>query len=1063
MKQTLRICLDKGLKKALLLFVFAAFMSSSSFAQKTVTGTIIDAETAEPLIGASLLIKGKDKGTVTDIDGKYTIMVEPSDVLILSYTGYTTQEITVGDQSTINISMGQGVTLEELVVTGYSTQSKKNLSGAVSVLEVDEIKAIPVSNIAQAVQGKTTGVTVVNNGSPGGGVAFRIRGFGTVNQNDPLYIIDGIPTGPRAIQDLNPNDIESMQILKDASAASIYGARAANGVVIITTKTGSVDGTSKITFDAYYGVQNPTNLPTLLTPQQLADVTWASTINAGGTPSHPQYGSGSTPTLPTYIIPTGSATADESTYDLASNRITRADQAGTDYFDEIFDSAPIQSYNLSATGGSEKGQYAVSAGYFNQEGVVLGTGYERYSLRANTLFRVQDRIRVGNSLSVAYSESQGGNGASRQNSNNSISMAYRFPSIIPVYDVGGNFAGTGASGFNNPDNPVARLTRAQDNFDKGMRVLASAFLEVDLMEGLTFKTAVNGELRATLDNRSYSIQNIESAEPSANATLNQRVDNNTNWTWYNTLNYAKSFDGKHNINVLVGTEAIEGRYDFFQAGRVKFFSDNLSYRVLNGGEDGISNGGFYVENSIWSVFGKVDYDLAGKYILSATVRRDCSSRFGENNRCGVFPAFSAAWRLSDEDFLKDATWLSDFKVRAGWGQTGNQAIPDFRFLSTYAPNIGESSYAIGGGNNNVTVGFDKNGFGNPDVKWEATTSTNIGFNASLFNNKVDVEFDWFDRTTEDMLLGVAPLSLEGVGNSPFVNIGEINNTGVELGIGYNSSPAKDFTYSVNFNISTYKNTVVALQDSSASYVAGGFREYNAARIEGGQPISAFYGWNIEGIYQNQAEVDAGPEDVNAAPGRFKYVDTNGDGEITADDRDFIGSPHPDFSYGLTAGMGYKNFDLSIFFQGVQGNSVFNGNKLFTDYITYFQGSNKGTALLDSWGYPGADPNSGVPQVNDNQPARELEPSTYYVEDGSYLRLKNISLGYTLPKSTISGIDQLRLYVSGTNVLTFTNYTGIDPEIGVQDYYSQGADNQIGIDRGAYPVVQTWTFGINATF
>ena len=1066
MKQALQKSLNPRLLRTGLLLFMAIVFSSSLFAQRQISGTVIDAENSDPLIGASILVKGSGQGVVTDVDGNFTVSANDGDALVISYTGYQTQEVTVGAENNITVRMSSGVTLETLVVTGYTSQSKKNISGAVATVDAEELKTIPVSNVAQAVQGKAAGVNVLSSGSPGGGISLRIRGYGTINNNEPLYIIDGIPTDSRSLQDLNPNDIESFQVLKDASAASIYGSRAANGVVIITTKNGSVGGKSKITLDVYYGIQQAQNLPELLSPQDLANTLWEGQSNAGLVPEHPQYGNGANPTIPTYIVPTAASSVDESLYDYQTFGIARANQAGTDWFDEIFDSAPIQSYNLSASGGTENGQYMLSAGYFNQEGTVIHTSYDRYTLRANTLFRVKDRIRVGENLSISYAETVGG-GANRQEANNVISMAYRIPSIIPVYDVGGNFAGTRAAGMNNPDNPVALLTRRKDNIDKGIRVLGNAFLEVDIIEGLTAKTSFNFELRTTYENKSFEIRNVESAEPSAADVLNQRVDNNRILTWYNTLTYNKTFADKHNLQVLVGTEAITSQYTFMTGARTGYFSTAIPYRHLDAGEVPQSPGGRSFPSSLYSVFAKADYDLNGKYLLSATIRRDGSSRFGENNRYGVFPAFSAAWRVSDESFLKDVSFINDLKVRVGWGQTGNQRIGDFRFADDYSTDIGRAAYAIGGSNSSLASGFDSNTRGNPDVKWESTTSFNIGFDASLLNNQISVEFDWYDRQTDDMLIEVPPVSTLGnYNNLPFVNIGEMSNTGIDLALSYNSPKTGDFSYSVGVVFSAYNNEVVALKDTLQVYDNGGFREYNASRTRVGQPIGAFYGWDIEGIFQTQAEVDAHATQDGAAPGRFKYRDVNGDGMITADDRTFIGSPHPDFSYGLTANLNYKNFDLSIFLQGVSGNDIFNGNLLFTDFLTYFQNSNKGPALLDAWGYPGADNASAtLPELNQNAPSRELEPSTYYVEDGSYLRLRTVSLGYTLSNDVADkiGVDNLRVYIQGNNIATFTDYSGLNPEVGLQDYYNDRADLDIGVDRGNYPVVSSWIFGINATF
>ena len=1048
------------------LVALAMLVSTGLFAQKTITGTVTD-EAGEPLIGASVLVQGTNVGTVTDLDGSFTIEANEGDVLVISYTGYEPVNITVGSETVLTVALAEGVTIGEVVVTGYSTQSRRNITGAVTSLDASEIEELPVSNVSQALQGRAAGVTVTQSGAPGTGVSVRIRGYGTIGSNEPLYIVDGIPLSWNgATLDINPNDIESIQILKDASSASIYGARAANGVVIITTKKGSVTGESKLNFNAYYGFQQPTNLPEMLSPQELADVLWEAQKNAGLSPSHPQYGDGPTPVLPNYIIPTGASSADESTYDHITNPITRANKEGTDWLDEIFDTNPIQSYNLSATGGNEKAQYALSAGYFRQDGVVIHTNYERFSLRANSLFRIKDRVRVGENLSVAYSE-QVGIAGGIMGTGNAISMAFRMPSIIPVYDVGGNFAGTRATGFNNPDNPVAMQVRNKDNKSRGLRILAGAYLEVDILEGLTAKTAFNVNLATTFENKNFSIRNIEASEPSAADALSQRADNSLNWTWYNTLQYRTTFADAHNLSVLVGTEAIEDEFTFFGASRSGYFSTDIAFRQLNAGEAGINNFGSRAEWSLFSIFGKADYDYKGRYLASVTARRDGSSRFGPDNRYGNFYAFSLGWRISDESFLQDVGFINDLKIRGGWGQTGNQEIGNYTQFSTYGGSLQESAYDIGGTNSSVVGGFDLSQFGNPEVKWETTTSVNVGFDARLFNNRVDVVFDWFDRKTSDMLLQVDPPTLAGVANAAFFNVGEMENKGFETALAYYSPRNQDFTYSIGVNFSTYDNEVVALNDSLQVIEGGTFRSFRATRTQQGHPLASYFGYIIDGIFQTQAEVDAHADSPGAAPGRFKIRDVNGDGLIDAQDRTFIGSPHPDFTYGASINLAYKGFDLSIFLQGVQGNELFNANKYFQDFVQTFQNSQKAKTILQSWGYPGVDNASArLPQINQNAPDIELAPSTFYLEDGSYLRVKYVTLGYNFDQNALSnaGLQNLRLYVQATNLLTITDYSGIDPEVGLASYYGQGADvGGIGVDRGQYPVVKTFTFGLSATF
>ncbi len=1041
------------------------------FAQREISGRVTDDASGEPLIGASVLVEGTGTGTITDIDGNYSIEASDGDNLVVSYTGYETQILPVNAGATIlNVSLSAGLVIDEVVVTGYTEQSRRNISGAVSSVDAEELQTLPSSNVAESLQGRAAGVQVTSSGAPGSPISLRIRGLGTINNNNPLYIIDGTPASAASLQDINPLDIENIQILKDASAASIYGARAANGVVIVTTKKGSVAGRSNISVDMFYGIQTPGTLPEVLNPQELADVLWEAQRNAGLDPSHPQYGSGESPTLPDYIVPTAgtSGSVDESTYDYETNAIARSNKEGTDWLDRVFDPAPIMNFNVSGTGGNENGQYALSAGYFKQEGVLIHTGYERFTARANSLFRIKERVRLGENLSVTYTENVPVVGGI-QGEGNPISNALRIPEIIPVYDVGGNYAGTRASGMNNPSNPVAQLERdGKDNIDKTYRILGNVFAEVDLLEGLTVKSSFNVNMAGTIDNRNFTPLNLEDSEPASNELFNQSAFTSLNWTWYNTLQFRRTLGSDHNISVLAGTEAISDFFTTFNAGRVKYFSTDLNYRVLNSGEDGITNGGTFSEWSLFSIFGKIDYDFRGKYILSATVRRDGSSRFGEGNRYGVFPAFSVAWRASDEPFLADAGWLNDLKIRAGWGQTGNQEIGNYRVFSTYGSDLGGSSYAIGGQQNSVVVGFEQNVFGNPNVQWETTTSLNVGFDAFLFNNQLGIEFDWYTRDTEDMLIEVAPSTLQGYAANPFVNVGEMNNTGFDLAINYSNPASRAFTYTIGFNISHYNNEVTRLNDPDQFFTGGGFRTFTASRTQQGMPMASFFGHTIDGIFLTQGEVDAHADQDGKAVGRWRFVDTNNDDVINDDDRTFIGSPHPDFFYGANFQFGYKGFDLGLFFNGVQGNDLWNWNKYWTDFITIFQNSNKGVSLLNSFGYPGVDPEAAtLPSINQNAPALEVNPSTHYIEDGSFLRLRNLTLGYSLPRSVMDniGFERIRIYVQGNNVFTITDYSGMDPQIFNRNNnpYAGGADLGIGVDAVQYPVVRSWQIGLNATF
>jgi TonB-linked SusC/RagA family outer membrane protein len=1053
-----------------MMFSFSVVMAQ----ERTVSGKVTASDEGS-LPGVNIFIQGTTVGTISDLDGSYKLTVPgPDAVLIFSSVGYVTQSITVGSQTVIDLVLEADVTaLQEIVVTGYTSQSKRNISGAVATVDPEELKEMPVSNIAEAMQGRAPGVEVRNSGEPGGGITLRIRGYGTINDNNPLYILDGTPISAGDMQAINPNDIESMQILKDASTASIYGARAANGVVIITTNKGTTNKKSSLSFDAYYGTQMVGKVPEVLNPQQLGDVLWEGQRNAGLTPSHPQYGTGASPVVPDWIIPSGATgNVDVSDYNYLSNSTAyaMANKSGTDWLDELFDPATIQSYNLTAQGGSEQGTYAVSAGYFSQDGIVMNTGYDRLSMRINSTFNISEKLRIGETFMFAH-ESRQSIGGGRNASGSSITNAVRMPQMIPVKDVGGNYSGTRASGFNNPSNPIAVQDIQQgDDINRFVRAISSIYGEYDIIEGLTIKTSFNANFGMTFQNSNFDQRNLWDSEPSGSNSLSEYRGNGLNWVWYNTINYRKTFAEAHNIGVLLGTEAINNDWNDLSGSRTNFFSNDVDYQVLRAGEGPQNNNGNKDQWALFSLFGKIDYDYNGKYILSATVRRDGSSRFGEANRYGVFPAFSAAWRLSDESFMQGVSAINDLKLRFGWGQTGNQNIGNYRYSSTFAPSIDWSAYSISGAQNSARVGFDSQVFGNPNVKWETTTTLDIGFDLTMANNRLGIEFDWYNRLTSDMLLVVPVSSLAGIAANPYRNVGEMKNTGVDLGISWRSNSSGDFNWTIGANLTMYKNEVIKLYNPEQQFDAGGYRQYSATRTEEGEELGYFYGYNILGVFMTQEEVNNHATQAGADVGRWKYEDVNGDGEFTAEDQKKIGSPHPDLIYGLPVTLKYKNWDMNIFFSGTVGNDLYNVLPYWTDYFAIFQNSNKGVNILDSWGYNGQNmtADARLPQMNQNQPAHETAESSYHVEDGSYLRLKQLTIGYNIPMVNVKSIDRFRVYFQAVNLFTITGYSGWDPEVGTSsgdggNTYGGQADLSLGVDNSQYPVTRQLQLGVNITF
>ncbi|MCE7040776.1 TonB-dependent receptor [Dyadobacter sp. CY312] len=1060
---------------------FKTSVTKINIADFSVKGKVADAS-GVVIPGATVVLKGSSSvGTTTDADGLFSLTLpDGSTTLVVSSIGFLTQEITIANRSQVDITLQSDVkALSEVVVTGYSSQSKRDITGSVSTVDTKELTKVSAPNVAQQLQGRVAGVTVTANNTPGGEATVRIRGFGTINNNDPLYVIDGVPT-KGGLNSINPNNIESMQVLKDASSASIYGSRAANGVIIITTKKGK-SGAPQFTFNSRFGVQTgKVELGMIKDPQQFGDLLWTQRKNAGiltnGNPSHPQYGNGPSAVVPDYILAgssyglsDGDPKTDPSLYNYNRTgfyQIVKANKEGTDWHDEILRSAPIQEYNIGASGGSETGRYALSLNYFKQDGVLLNTSFDRYSIRSNTEFLFKKKIRMGENLEVSYTQNKGyysNNGTASSTNNqdgNPIGNGFRIPSIIPVYDIMGNFAATRASGLGPATNPVAQLYRTRNNQVNTFRAFGNAYMEIDVLKDLVAKSSIGVDF-TNANRTAYVLLDLEEAEIESANSLTNAYAYDVNWTWSNTLNYSKSF-GAHKLNVLAGTEAIKGIGKDFSAIRTTFFSEDPLYMYLNSGTAGINNTGTGYEWSLFSIFGKVNYSLLDRYLLEATVRRDGSSRFGANNRYGTFPAFSAGWRLSEESFMKPIKWIDDLKLRAGWGQTGNQEIGNYNGFSTYRSNLGLSSYAIDGSNSSVTPGFDTDAFGNQDAKWETTTQTNIGLDATFLKGMFGLNIDLYNRTTSDMLYQVSLPATQGVATVPFVNIGEMNNKGIDLALDFNNTALDgDLTYSVGVNFSSYKNNIVKLNNSPSAVLLGPtIRSYTWTRSMPGNPLYTFYGLQIDGIYQNQGEVDNGPKYPGyAAVGKYKYHDTDGDGTITDADRKIIGNPHPDFTYGLNLNLGYKGFDVSAFFQGVKGNDIFNMVKRWTDFNN--QAGNRSLRMLnDSW--TPENPDAVLPILDAND-SRSQQPSSYFVEDGSYFRMKNLTIGYKLPNTLISkiGLSSARIYVQGQNLFTITKYSGIDPE--VTSVGATPGTTTLGMDQGNYPRSKMYQVGLNFGF
>lgn len=1073
--------MTEKLQKMKVLLSFLLLMCTSwAYSQQKITGKVLDGESNTGLPGATIQVKGTSRGAATDAFGTYSIDAKSTDVLVFSSIGFIPIEVTVGSQSVINLTLSpDSKSLSEIVVTGYASQAKRDITGAVSTVDMKKALQVPVANLAQAIQGRVAGVNVSNDNSPGGGVMVRIRGFGTINDNSPLYVIDGTPTKGN-LNTLNVSDIESMQILKDASAASIYGSRAGNGVVIITTKKGK-GGKPKLTYDTYYGNQKPIKFLDLLNTQEYANLVLESRINAQNSnllvdgkisdpskivyPDIPIFGGKvATPVIPDYIFPVGGkdGAVDETKYSQSpKNLITRANKTGTDWYDAIFSSAPIQNHQIGVSGATDVARYAMSVNYFDQKGIMDYTSYKRIAIRTNTDYTVNKKIRIGENFQVAYGD-RVGQPAGNQAENNPISQAYRVPPITPLYDIKGNFAGSPTVLDNSPS-PLAALYRNKDNHAKELRFFGNAYLEFDIIKDLTAKTQYG--IDYTLNNlRNYTYNNIEAPEPSGTNSLATSNSYDMAWTWYNTLSYNKKFGDKHRINAMIGTESIRSYFEFFAGERAGFAVDDLSNRYLSAGRAGINNAGGAAEWKLASEFGRVGYAFNNKYLADFTLRRDRSSRFAPEFRSAIFPAASFGWVLSEESFIKDLPWISFAKLRLGIGQTGNQEIGNYNAFSTFATSPESSFYDLSGAKTSSQPGYELGQFGNAKAKWETTSSTNIGIDANFISNKLDVSFDIFKRTTSDMLFPVEVQFTQGVAANPFQNIGEMVNKGFELGLNFNDKKG-DFAYGIGGNISTYRNTVTKTNgDPKTQYFGFTTRLAPMSVTQQGLPLSSFFGYQIDGIFQTDKEgaeypLQFGGGQMNKA-GAFKFNDVNGDKIINSADRTIIGNPHPDFTYGINGNIGYKAFRLDIFGQGVQGNDLFNYVRYWTDFPTF--GGNRSQRMYDlSWRPGKTDAVLPIPRSND---VISSNPSTYYIEDGSYFRLKNLQLNYSLPNNIVSkaGISAVTVYLQGTNLITLTKYSGLDPEINLRNYGS-GNDRQLGVDEGAYPAFRSFNVGLNLTF
>ncbi|MFY0650729.1 MAG: TonB-dependent receptor [Cyclobacteriaceae bacterium] len=982
-----------------------------------ISGRVTD-ESGAGLPGASIVQKGTSKGTTSDLDGNYSLTVSDGAILTISFVGYKTQEIIVGTQTVIDIQMVlDAEQLEEIVVVGYGSQARAEVTGAISTVSDKEITALPITNAEQALQGRAAGVMVRNTGAPGTAPIVRIRGMGTPNNNDPLYVVDGVIVGN--LNGISPADIESVNILKDASTAAIYGSRGSNGVVMVTTKKGSQSG-QQISLNSYWGTQKISQRHDIMNRQQ-------------------------------YL-----AYAE----DALDFTIARTDPAftDTDWQDEVLPTGFIQSYDVSLSGGGDGSRYRFSAGYLDQEGAIIETGFERYSFRANSDFSL-GKLKIGESLSLAFNSQNPERGSGRT----MLEHAIKIPPYLPVHNTDnlGGFQGpnTAVDG-QDAENPVRSQSYGNQTINT-TAIIGNIFAEYEIMDGLTFKTQVGLDLFTSKDEEfrpAYDDDNLGGTHVQDFAQIRKNVREGRTIIVTNSLNYQKTFGDAHTVEVLALVETNDQEFNNINTESRNNISNEIQQvsnisSVLGSSTDEIYRIGY---------LGRLNYNYDGKYLLSGSIRRDASSKFGQNNRWGVFPSVSAGWNIAMEDFMADAPF-SNLKLRASWGVTGNDRIPNYLFTSTLNSNF---FYPING---QATNGATASGLPNQDLKWEETTMTNIGLDVGLLEGKLTASLEYFNNKSDDLLIGIPLATSLGFSNSTFFdNVGSVKTKGLEFSVGYNDAEG-EFQWSANLQLGHNSNELVSLAPGITEGFAGGNNEdFGAPLVKSslGQPLYYFYGLIADGIFQTQEEVDAVYKDSDnnngVGPGDIRHVDVNGDGLINDNDKGVIGNPYPDITYGLNFNGTYRRFDFNLFLTGVSGNQIYN-TTLF-DLVGQSRLFNASVDVLNRWTGPGT--SNTIPRAAGEGGANfNNQVSTRFLEDGSYTRLKTISVGYNVPSDAIAGgkvFSNLRVYISGQNLLTITDYSGLDPEIA----NSRGGANvnqEYGTDRGTYPQPKSVIFGIQATF
>jgi TonB-dependent starch-binding outer membrane protein SusC len=1065
--------------------LLALMFSTPAWAQQQrVSGTVTSAA-GGPLPGVTVRVEGTDSRTVTDASGRYSIVAPNDGVLTFALVGQHPVQTTISGRTTVDVTMERVAYLEEVVVTGYNEQRRSDITGAVSSVNIESSQRQTTASVLQRLDANVPGVTVDANGSPGSRSTVRIRGISSFQNNDPLYIVDGTPVQDSYINFLNPNDITSVQVLKDASATSIYGSRASNGVIVIETTKRGIQGPPRATLSVRSGMTSPTRgLDDFLITDALSyyrDIVVPSYRNAGYADADIPtniFGSVTNPTVPKYIWPNNCnpnpcATVDPTTYDYLGQKMIMPGSAGTDWWKAVFGTGYVGDYNLDVSGGGADNQYGVSFNYFDQKGTAAYNFFRRGSVRVNTSFQ-RSKLNFGENIAISDDRHTGGQpddpGGSAEGG--ILGKNIMMQPVVPIYDIRGNFASGKAVGLGNNTNPLKTAWSARNDLATNDRIFGNVFGGVNPMPELSLLSRFGFNLGETAFN-GFSDITPENSEPTTINSINENNNRFTDWTWSNTANYRKTFMQQHNFALLVGQEATQSQNRYITAGMSGLINDAVADRYI---QDALGDASTKNVNSsggrsaLLSFFGKADYNYLERYMASFTLRQDGSSNLGPDHRWGTFPAFGLGWRLSKESFFPQNHYVNDMLLRFGWGVTGNQLIPSGRIVSQYGGDKGDTFYDIQG-NNTIQPGYRQTSLGNKDLKWEENRSTNVGTDMTLWDGKVSFVADVYTRNTDNLLFDPRLPGTAGVAAPPIVNVGKMQNKGFEFQVGHRGA-----TWSAMLNGSHYNNKIVRI-DGVQNFFFGplGIRFGNPTINEVGQPIGAFYGLVSEGFFNSQAEATArtpaggcgsaaAPCQDGAAPGRIKFRDVNGDGKITAADNTIIGSPHPKFTGGLDLSYRRGNWDVASTIFGSYGNKIFDAQKQWYVFRNFSTNVRK-DLITDSWTPTHTNAKYPILDVNDNY---SHAISSFYVEDGSYTRMRALQVGYSIPAGIryLNNLAGARVYVEAENLFTLTGYDGLDPALPSNNTYGAAGDirDQIkGVDVGAYPSNRVFSIGIVTSF